>query len=356
MSNQTKHIIILGAGLSGLLLAYRLKQAGFTVQVLEARDRIGGRIHTKNSENETPVELGATWFGEAHIQLKKLLKELQLESFEQFMTGKALFQAFSMAPPQLFEIPNDSPSYRIKGGTGAIIQALEQKLHPYEILLNQIVTNLDFSDSLCTIITKTDVFSADIVISTLPPALFSHAIQISPKLSDSFYSIASHTHTWMQDSIKAALIYKQPFWRTNGLSGTVFSQVGPFTELYDQCTFENSRYALCGFVSRGYAHLSEEQLKQTLIQQLVNLFGEQADEVLSVELTDWSTESYTKHEEQKYLDVYPHQYNGHAVFQQSYAENRLLFAGTETSTEFSGYMEGAVLSAERVFNQIKKMK
>jgi len=50
-----KQIIILGAGLSGLTIAYLLKKKGYGVCVLEARDRLGGRIYTKLSANNTPV-------------------------------------------------------------------------------------------------------------------------------------------------------------------------------------------------------------------------------------------------------------------------------------------------------------
>lgn len=52
-------IIILGAGATGLMAAYTLSKAGKTVTVLEARNRIGGRIHTVTNPFSFPVELGA---------------------------------------------------------------------------------------------------------------------------------------------------------------------------------------------------------------------------------------------------------------------------------------------------------
>ncbi len=82
-------VIIIGAGLSGLLIGYRLKRAGIPVKILEARDRIGGRIFTLEGGGDTPVEMGATWFGSQHVNLIKLLKELGMAGFEQYMKGTA---------------------------------------------------------------------------------------------------------------------------------------------------------------------------------------------------------------------------------------------------------------------------
>src|SRR5262245_13556395 len=53
-------VVVLGAGIAGLAAAVRLREQGLRVIVLEARDRIGGRIHTvRDSQLRSPVELGA---------------------------------------------------------------------------------------------------------------------------------------------------------------------------------------------------------------------------------------------------------------------------------------------------------
>jgi monoamine oxidase len=52
-------VIIIGAGAAGLMAAYTLVKAGKTVTILEARNRLGGRIHTINEKFSSPTELGA---------------------------------------------------------------------------------------------------------------------------------------------------------------------------------------------------------------------------------------------------------------------------------------------------------
>ena len=52
-------VLIIGAGAAGLAAAKELADAGIKVTVLEARNRIGGRIYTHHEEGEIPIELGA---------------------------------------------------------------------------------------------------------------------------------------------------------------------------------------------------------------------------------------------------------------------------------------------------------
>lgn len=53
-------VIIIGAGISGIAAARLLKSKGYSVLVLEARNRIGGRIWTDTSLN-SPLDMGASW-------------------------------------------------------------------------------------------------------------------------------------------------------------------------------------------------------------------------------------------------------------------------------------------------------
>jgi monoamine oxidase len=68
-------IIVIGAGLAGLAAAERLVEGGHTVTILEARDRIGGRVWTVDDGGPVPLELGPEWIsdeGEAHDLLAGL--------------------------------------------------------------------------------------------------------------------------------------------------------------------------------------------------------------------------------------------------------------------------------------------
>ncbi|MFQ3583504.1 MAG: NAD(P)/FAD-dependent oxidoreductase [Cyanobacteriota bacterium] len=60
-ASQKPTVLILGAGLAGLAAAKTLTQAGYSVQVLEARDRIGGRTWTSQTWADAPVDMGASW-------------------------------------------------------------------------------------------------------------------------------------------------------------------------------------------------------------------------------------------------------------------------------------------------------
>lgn len=60
VSEVRKRVIIVGAGPAGLTAARHLQRQGFSVIMLEARDRIGGRVHTDHSSLSVPVDLGAS--------------------------------------------------------------------------------------------------------------------------------------------------------------------------------------------------------------------------------------------------------------------------------------------------------
>ncbi|WP_448574420.1 flavin monoamine oxidase family protein [Trichothermofontia sp.] len=57
----SRRILVIGAGLAGLAAAWALHRQGYDVQIIEARDRIGGRIWTSTAWSDMPLDLGATW-------------------------------------------------------------------------------------------------------------------------------------------------------------------------------------------------------------------------------------------------------------------------------------------------------
>ena len=103
--DQKWDVIIVGAGLSGLTTAYRLQQANIPFIILEARDRLGGRILTVCNETGTPIEMGATWLGKKHTAVNALLRELKIGISEQYMGEQAIYEALSTSPPQLVQLP-----------------------------------------------------------------------------------------------------------------------------------------------------------------------------------------------------------------------------------------------------------
>lgn len=111
-------IVIIGAGLSGLLTGYKLKKLGFVITILEARARTGGRIHTVKGLDGTPMEMGATWFGPQHLNLKDLLEELEIPRFEQYNAGVVMFQASSLGTAPAYPNSATGPQLQNSGGNG----------------------------------------------------------------------------------------------------------------------------------------------------------------------------------------------------------------------------------------------
>lgn len=342
-------ILIIGAGLSGLVTAYRLKQQGIPFKILEARPRIGGRIHTTLGNNNCPTEMGATWFNDSHTNLLELLHELQISYFEQFMSGTAFYQAVANSPAQQIELPAQQPSYRIFGGTAEIINALFSKLDQNDILLNKTVTEIIFEKNSVKVIAG-ETFEASKVILALPPKLWAKKIRFQPNLPLELLSIANQTHTWMEDSIKVALRYEQPFWQQNNQSGALFSNAGPITEFYDHSNYERTKFALCGFMSTAYKNLNDQDRKHNVLVQLKNTFGENALNFIDYQECIWSKEEHTfAHSESLLL---PHQNNGKLIFRKTFFEDKLFISSAESAEEFPGYMDGAVLAGNFVAEKI----
>lgn len=352
---MAKKIIILGAGLTGLSLAYLLKKKGINSHILEARNRVGGRIDTIKGKHESPMEMGATWLGKKHKYLNFFLDELGIGIFQQYIHGTTFFETMSFTPPQKFEIPaSDDPSFRVQGGTSKLIFKLVDEIGIENISLNQPISKIEKSGSQISIISNKMTFEADLVISTIPAKLFVQSIECSPSLPSEAISIFENTQIWMEGSVKFAVEYATPFWKEKGLSGAVFSQSSLIPEMYDHTNFEENKFALKGFLNGSIAEYPKEEREQKVIATLKKFFGEDAEKHISYFDRIWKKEKYTFSPTTNFLPS--HYNNGHSIYQTSFWGNSFFLAGTETSPNYGGYMEGAIQSAiltsEKIYNTI----
>ena len=353
MKTTESEIVIIGAGLTGLALGYYLKESGLKISIIEARERLGGRIHTNRHNDSPPVELGATWVGKQHTEVLKLFKTLDINLFKQELGKNAIYELNSTSPAQVVQLPpNDDPSFRVKGGTDALVNSLVSFQQPKNLYTNQQVKAISKGDTHLLITTSKQEFKAKLVVSTLPPHLLLNTIKITPSLDKELISVAQHTQTWMGESIKVALTFKNPFWKEDDTSGTVFSNVGPIPEMYDHSNYENSHFALKGFFNGSYHSVSKQDRLELVLNQLEKYYGKVVRDYLHYNETVWKNEAYTSTEYAE--QVLPHQNNGHPVFKNGCLGGGLIIAGTETSPQFGGYMEGAVRSAQIMCDRIIK--
>jgi monoamine oxidase len=85
-------VVIVGAGLSGMIAARKLLDAGLTPLILEADERVGGRILTQEVMPGVPIELGAQWIGDTHERMFRLASELGVETFAQYDQGETSYE------------------------------------------------------------------------------------------------------------------------------------------------------------------------------------------------------------------------------------------------------------------------
>ena len=90
MTELTRDVVIVGAGAAGLTAANQLKKAGLSVVVLEARDRVGGRLWTDVVDGAM-LEIGGQWVSPDQDALKETLAELGLETYSRYREGDSVY-------------------------------------------------------------------------------------------------------------------------------------------------------------------------------------------------------------------------------------------------------------------------
>jgi monoamine oxidase len=122
-------VLVVGAGLAGLVAARELRAAGQAVLVLEARDRVGGRVVNEDIGGGKIVEMGGQWAGPTQDQLLALATELDVATFPTCDTGKKVLHFNGRRGTYTGTIPRINPLVLADVGQAqARLEALARKV------------------------------------------------------------------------------------------------------------------------------------------------------------------------------------------------------------------------------------
>jgi monoamine oxidase len=103
-------VVVVGAGLAGLVAARDVSAAGAGVVVLEARDRVGGRTLNEDIGDGKVVEVGGQWIGPTQHRLAALAKELGVATFPTWSAGDNVIELDGRIRRFRVSLPASSPT------------------------------------------------------------------------------------------------------------------------------------------------------------------------------------------------------------------------------------------------------
>jgi monoamine oxidase len=450
-------VIVVGAGFAGLTAAREVAKAGKSVYVVEARDRVGGRVWNHELPGGEQGERGAMYVGPTQNRILALMDDLGIAKFDAYLDGSnvAIIQGdrseysdtgpTGTAPndpailPELAavvtqlnemskEVPVDAPwasaraaewdaetleswirenssterfrslvpvatrpifgteprdlsllftlfyiaasgdernvgtfdrnfnsrngaqQWRIAGGSQTVAFRLAEEIGVGRVKLKSPVRRIEQGASGVTVRTDKHVYAGRHVIVAIPPALAGR-IQYDPPLPMMRDQL---TQRLGQGALtKVGAVYERPFWREKGLNGTALSTDHLVNVTFDDSPEDGSPGALVGFVggdnARVYAQMGEAERRERVLGDLAAYFGDEALGAVEFFDTQWPEEVWSRggpvgiHGPGTLLAYGP------ALRQPI---GRIHWAGTETSTYWNGYMDGAVRSGERAGKEV----
>jgi monoamine oxidase len=440
-------VCVVGAGLAGLTAARDLEGAGVSVVVLEARDRVGGRLlnHPLPGTDHV-VEVGGQWIGPTQDRLAALAQELGVQTFPTHAKGDNLVEWQGRLVRYRGPIPRISPAVladvaqaqarldrmarqvdpqapwqaaraerwdaqtcatwiarnTVTRGAATLLEIAVEAVwaaEPADLSLLHVLFYVASAGSFDALIgteggaqqdrfvggsqlvalrlaervrgplvlkapvraiaqdaggvtVRADGHSARTraAIVALPPTLTAR-IAYAPALPAARDQLVQRMP---QGTVtKCMAVYDEPFWRHEGLSGQGLSVRGPTRIVFDNSPPDDSRGVLLGFLEgRGARELGAwdpAARRHAVVDGFRRLFGPRAGRPIDYVERSWADEEFTRGCYGCYLPPGAWTAHGHAL---RAPVGRLHWAGAETATRWSGYMDGAVRSGERAASAV----
>jgi monoamine oxidase len=445
MERIESDVCVVGAGYAGLTAARRVAQAGRSVTVLEARDRVGGRVFTQHLHG-TPIDLGGTWLGVGQDAAYDLAKELSVTTFPTYTTGDsvilfngkvrrykglipkmnpvaigALGWGMARLDAMAKKLPIDAPwaapkaekwdrmtagawvrsqvprgagrdlllsvvaglmssdpsevsllhfLYLIRtangldkllntkggyeedqmtGGAGAMAATMTADLGD-AVRLGAPVRAVTQSGDGVSVEADGVTVRAQRIVMAVPPSLAAD-VRYEPMLPLDRRMLMERAPAGAV--IKTVVVYDEPFWRGDGISGETVSVDSPISITLD-CSPEDPQPGLMtgysfGPNARRLSAMPEGERKQVAIDEFARRLGPKAKTPVDVLQLDWTSEAWSKGGMiTRYAPGVLTQF-GYTLRQ---PVGRIHWAGTETATERHGTIDGAIRSGERAAKEV----
>lgn len=244
---------------------------------------------------------------------------------------------------ELLGVTSAAQERRFAGGSQQIAGRIAATLGD-RVMLNAPVNRIAWSASGVTVTSDAGVVEARRAIIAIPPTLAGR-IRYAPALPG--YRDQLTQRMPMGTVIKVLCVYPNPFWRRDNLTGQVSSDHGAIRITFD-ISPDNGPGVLVGFIEgdegRRWGRASAEKRRTAALACLADYFGPEAAAPLRYVEQSWAEEEWSRGCYAGYMPPGVWTTYGEAL---RAPIGPLHWAGTETATEWMGYMEGAVQSGER---------
>ncbi len=249
----------------------------------------------------------------------------------------------------LISIKGGAQHERFVGGAQQLSHKLADGLAP-RVVLGAPVRSIEQTADDLTVRSDAGVYRSKAAIVAVPPLLAGRIHYAAPLPSTRDQLTARLP---MGSVIKYIAAYERPFWREAGFSGEVVSDTGITVTTFDDSSPDASHPALVTFsdgqAARDWSDRSPDERRAAVLAEFVRFFGPQAGTPTAFVEKNWNTDPWSGG---CYVGV-----AGPGTLT-AFGEalrapcGRIHWAGTETATEWMGYLDGAIQSGERAAAEV----